>query len=74
MTGKPISPATRVACVSSLMTPRKPGTVETFALAAAFFDAILSPMAAIALAFGPMNTMPALVRALGNASRSERKP
>jgi hypothetical protein len=31
-------------------------------------------MAAMALAFGPMKTIPALASARGNASRSERKP
>ena len=56
------------------MTPRWPGTVETLAAAAAFLDSILSPMAAIALAFGPMKTMPALASACGKASRSDRKP
>ena len=45
------------------MTPRWPGTVDTLALAAAFLDSILSPMAAIALAFGPMKTMPAFASA-----------
>ncbi len=56
------------------MTPRWPGTVETLAAAAAFFDSILSPMAAMALGFGPMKTMPACSSAFGKASRSERKP
>jgi hypothetical protein len=48
--------------------------VETFAAAAAFFDSILSPMAAMAAGLGPMNTIPAAARALGKASRSDRKP
>ncbi len=56
------------------MMPRWPGTVETCAAAAAFFDSILSPIAAMALGFGPMNTMPAASSALGKASRSDRKP
>ncbi len=56
------------------MTPRWPGTVETLAAAAAFLDSILSPMAAMAFGFGPMNTMPAAASALGKASRSDRKP
>ena len=59
---------------SSSMTPRWPGTVETLALAAAFFDSILSPMAAIASGLGPMKTMPAFCSARGKASRSDRKP
>ena len=74
MTGKPISCAILTACFSSSITPRKPGTVETLAFAAAFFDSILSPIAAIAFGFGPMKTMPAAASALGKASRSDRKP
>ena len=56
------------------MTPRWPGTVETLAAFAAFFDSILSPIAAMARGFGPMNTIPAASSARGKASRSERKP
>jgi hypothetical protein len=41
--------------------------------AAAFLLSILSPMAAIALGFGPMKTMPALASASANASRSDKK-
>src|SRR5665647_800260 len=44
------------------------------AAAAAFLDSILSPMAAMAFGFGPMNTIPAACKALGKASRSDRKP
>ena len=47
---------------------------ETFALAAAFLDSILSPIAAIAPALGPMKTTPAFASARGNDSRSERNP
>src|SRR5262249_43496996 len=36
---------------------------ETLALAASFFDSILSPMASIALTFGPTKVMPALASA-----------
>ena len=50
------------------------GTVETLAFAAAFFDSILSPIAAMAFAFGPMKTMPAASSAFAKASRSDRKP
>ncbi len=50
------------------------GTVDTSAAAAAFFDSILSPIAAIALGLGPMKTMPAASRASGKASRSDKKP
>ena len=49
------------------MTPRWPGTVETLAAAAALLLSILSPMAAIALGFGPMKTMPALASASAKA-------
>ena len=62
------------ACSGLSMTPRKPGTVETLAAEAAFFDSILSPIAAMAPGFGPMKTMPAASRARGNDSRSDRKP
>src|SRR5665213_3099857 len=47
MTGYPICSAILTACLSSSMTPRCPGTVETLALAAAFLDSILSPIAAM---------------------------
>ena len=66
--------AIAIAWSWSSITPRWPGTVETWARAAAFFDSILSPMAAIALGFGPMKTMPALASASANASRSDKKP
>ena len=74
MTGKPTCSAICCASFSSAMMPRWPGTVETLALAAAFFDSILSPMAAMALGLGPMNTIPAFASAVGNASRSDKKP
>ena len=41
---------------------------------AAFLLSILSPMAAMAPGLGPMKTMPAFCSAMGNASRSDRKP
>ena len=55
------------------MTPRKPGTVLTLAALANFFDSILSPIASIALGFGPMKTMPCLLqrRAEGGALGEE---
>ena len=74
ITGKPISSAIFRACRASAISPRKPGTVETLALAAAFFDSILSPMAAMAAGFGPMKATRALASAVGKASRSDRKP
>ena len=69
-----VAAAMREASPASSITPRCPGTVETPAAAAAFFDSILSPIAAIALTFGPMKTMPAFLSASANASRSDRKP
>ncbi len=74
ITGKPISAAILAACLSSSMTPRWPGTVDTRALAAAFLLSILSPMAPIAAGFGPMKTMPAAASARAKLSRSDRKP
>ncbi len=62
------------ACSGLSMMPRKPGTVETFAAAAAFLDSILSPIAAIAPGLGPMKTMPLSLSAWAKASRSERNP
>ena len=62
------------ACSGLSITPRKPGTVETLAAAAAFLDSILSPIAAMAPGLGPMKTMPAASSARGKASRSDRKP
>ena len=56
------------------MTPSQPGTVETFAALANFFDSILSPIASIALGFGPMKTMPSLSSASQKEARSDRKP
>ena len=52
------------ACLSSSITPRWPGTVETLALRRGLLDSILSPIAAIAPGFGPMKTMPAAASAL----------
>ena len=48
--------------------------VETFAAAASFFEAILSPIAAIEACFGPMKTMPSSSTRRANTSFSERKP
>ena len=44
------------------------------ALRASFFDAILSPIAAIASAGGPMKVTPALARARANAGFSDKNP
>jgi len=56
------------------MTPNQPGTVETLAWLANFFDSILSPITAIALGGGPMKTMPVRSSAAENSAFSERKP
>ena len=64
----------RAASPASSMIPRCPGTVDTPAALAARFDSILSPIAAMARGFGPMNVIPAASSASANASRSDRKP
>ena len=51
-----------------------PGIVETLAAAASFFEAILSPIAAIAACFGPMKTIPSSSTRRANVSFSDRKP
>jgi len=48
--------------------------VLTPACMASFFEAILSPMAAMASALGPMKTMPSSSSRRANSSFSERKP
>src|SRR3546814_16011079 len=45
------------SAVSSI-SPTKPGTTETHAFLASFFDSILSPIAAMALGGGPIKTIP----------------
>jgi hypothetical protein len=74
ITGMPISRATAIASAASSMTPRWPGTVETPASAASFFDSILSPSTDMAPTFGPMKAMPAASSARAKAPRSDRKP
>ena len=56
------------------MTPSQPGTVDTLASLANFFDSILSPIALMAFGFGPMKAMPSLSSASQNEARSDRKP
>ena len=51
-----------------------PGTVETPASAASFFEVILSPIAWIAPAGGPMKATPAAASASAKSARSDRKP
>ena len=52
----------------------QPGMVLTFAFGASFFEAILSPIAAIEACFGPMKTMPSSSTRRAKASFSDRKP
>jgi hypothetical protein len=51
-----------------------PGTTGTFAFVASVRAAVLLPIAAIASAGGPIQTMPASRTARANASLSERNP
>ena len=51
-----------------------PGTVVTPASCASRFEAILSPIAAIASGLGPMNTMPASASAVAKLGRSDKNP
>jgi hypothetical protein len=51
-----------------------PGTVDARLLAAIFFDVILSPIASIAPAGGPMKATPAFSSASANFRFSDRKP
>ncbi len=74
ITGYPKSRAMRMAASASGMMSRWPGTVETPAARASFFDSILSPIAAIARVSGPMNWMPARASASAKAAFSERNP
>jgi hypothetical protein len=50
------------------------GMVLTLAASASFLDAILSPMAAIECALGPMKAMPSSSQRLAKSSFSLRKP
>src|SRR3546814_15723028 len=61
------------SAVSSI-SPTKPGTTETPAFLASFFDSILSHIAAMALGGGPIKTIPFSAQALAKLSRSARKP
>ena len=51
-----------------------PGIVLTFAASASFFDAILSPIASMACALGPMKTMPSFSSAEQKVGFSDRNP
>ena len=60
ITGYPILSAILTASLVVVMTPICPGTVLTPAALAIFFDSILSPIAAMASAGGPMKAIFAL--------------
>ena len=74
ITGKPTASAAATASASVTTASGWPGMVETRASAASFFEAILSPIAAMARGFGPMKAMPAAASASAKSARSERKP
>ncbi len=69
-----MSRAIATAVSASGMTSRWPGTLDTPAARASFFDSILSPIAAIAFAGGPMNVTPAFASAWAKAGFSDKKP
>ena len=56
------------------MASFQPGIVLTLAAPASFFDAILSPIAAMEACLGPMKTRPSSSTRRANASFSDRKP
>ena len=74
MTGQPISVATCKACCGESNASVCPGTVLTLAVAASFFDSILSPMTSIARILGPIKRIPACSSACANSAFSDRKP
>ncbi len=73
-TGKPISDAAAARSVSDIPGSVRPGTTGTPAAATASLARILSPIASIAAAGGPMNTSPARSQAAAKAAFSERNP
>jgi hypothetical protein len=62
------------ALSSSSTSPSLPGTVGTFALRASFLHATLSPIAAIALTGGPMNSILQLRQTSAKCAFSARNP
>ncbi len=62
------------ACSGDSMASFQPGIVLTKAALASFFDAILSPIAAMLWCLGPMKTRPSSSTRLAKASFSDRKP
>ena len=64
----------RTASSASSIRPIWPGTVETPAEAAIFFDVILSPIASMATGGGPMKATPSVFSASAKLAFSDRKP
>ncbi|MNW09625.1 hypothetical protein D3C71_2066650 [compost metagenome] len=62
------------ACSASSIRPIWPGTVDTPASAASFFEVILSPIASMAAGGGPTKMIPAFSSAAEKAAFSERNP
>src|SRR5690606_17254750 len=69
-----MSSATSAASRTSAIARGWPGTVLTPAASAIRFDSILSPIASMAAALGPMNAMPASSRARTKRAFSDRNP
>ncbi len=74
MTGKPISLAISTASSAVLITPTWPGTTFTLAFWARSLDSILSPIASMALALGPIKATPSFSSRLAKPAFSDRKP
>ncbi len=74
-TGKPIvSAITLRAALTSATGSVVPGTIGTPAFCISSRAAVFEPIASIALAGGPMKTIPALSQAAAKAAFSARKP
>ena len=69
-----MSLAISTACSGVSIASLKPGMVLTLAFAANFFEAILSPMAAMAACLGPMKMMPFSSQVRAKSSFSLKKP
>ncbi len=72
--GKPISAITFLACSGVVMMSSVPGTQDTPAAVAIFFDSILSPIFLTAFDEGPISATPASSRRRANSAFSERNP
>ena len=74
-TGKPISSlAMRSASATVATASVVPGTIGTPAACISSRARVFEPIASIALAGGPMNTIPASSQACANGAFSARKP